>query len=146
MQEVRKVDLSDIEKTDISNAIDIAWSTVGTVTPAGQQKLLLNYALNFKEPKPSTMNAGDEGRGIGAGGGGRVSGPQRGGGGGGGGRREEGRGVGSGNMRYGEGGGGRITNYQSDVTSRGQYGGFAHQAQYPAPTRSSDGRAYVGKI
>lgn len=147
--------MSEINETDISKAIDIAWSTVGTVTPAGQQKLLLDYAAKLKESKPShtAMNVGDERRGVGGGGGGRVSGGQggRGGGRGGGGERErrgEGRGGASVNMRYGEGThhGGGISNYRSDVISRGQYGGVAQREEYPAPTRSSDGRAYVGKI
>ena len=58
MLEIRdKVNLSDIERTDILDAIDIAWSTVGTVTPAGQQKLILDYAAYKKS----------NGKGIGSG-------------------------------------------------------------------------------
>ena len=125
---------------DIHDAVDIAWSTVGTVTPAGQQKLLLDYAAKSKGSKPShtAMNVEDEGKGGGPGGreGGRVGGGQRGRGVGG----ERGRG--SAGMRFGAGahGGG-------SGNSRGQDGRLVERVEYPSPTRSSDrpsGRVYIG--
>ena len=54
--------MSYIKRRDVLDAIDIAWSTVGTVTPAGQQKLLLDYASKFKESKSSHITLGEEGQ------------------------------------------------------------------------------------
>ena len=120
--------MSDIKKTDVLDAIDIAWSTIGTVTPAGQQKLLLDYASNFKESKPS-YNVGDEGRrGEGRGEGGIERGRREVGG-----RRDGGR---SGGGEAWRGGGGN------------NYGRGVPKDQYPASTRPSDrpiALAYVGK-
>ena len=122
--------MSDIKKTDVLDAIDIAWSTVGTVTPAGQQKLLLEYASKFKESKPS-CNVGDEGRGSeGRGGGGIERGRREGEG------RRDGGGGRSGGGELWRGGGGN------------NYGRDAPREQYPAPTRPSDRAvplAIVGK-
>ena len=89
------------------------------MTPAGQQKLLLDYASKLKESKPS-YNVGDEGRrGEGRGGGGIERGRREGGG------RREGDGGRSGGEAW-RGGGGN------------NYGRDAPREQYPAPTRPSD--------
>ena len=102
------------------------------MTPAGQQKLLLDYASKFKESKPS-YNVGDEGRR----GEGRGEGRREGGGGrSGGGEAWRGSGGRSGGGEAWRGGGGN------------NYGRDAPREQYPAATRPSDrplAHDYVGK-
>ena len=131
---------------DIHDAVDIAWSTVGTVTPAGQQKLLLDYAAKSKGSKPShtTKYVDDQERR------GESSTHE--------GRGEGGRGDGRGGVHGGgRGGRGRIEgdmrgrsnygNYGSgDGTDRSQGGRIVPQEEYPAATWTKGRRTVVGKI
>lgn len=125
---------------DIHDAVDIAWSTVGTVTPAGQQKLLLDYAVRSKGSKPlhTTKYVDDHERRGG------VSTHE--------GRGEGGRGDGRGGVHRG--------GVEGDVRGRGNYGIYGSggradrdqgiknvpQEKYPAPTWTNDRNTFVGKI
>ena len=126
---------------DIHDAVDIAWSTVGTVTPAGQQKLLLDYAAKSRDSRSShsTMNVeGQE----------RVGGDMQGRGGSG--DRNSGGGGDGRGTREGERGA-RVTR---DGDSRGQINRWTGQdsrniarVDYPPATHNKPiGRAFVGKI
>ena len=125
---------------DIHDAVDIAWSTVGTVTPAGQQKLLLDFAAKSQDSKSSHSTMNVEGKERGGGymqGGGRNWDSGKWGGGGG------GRGTGEGGARV-----------RRDGDSRGDVDRWTGQdsrniarVDYPPATHNKPiGRAFVGKI